>query len=134
MAVADGSAVERVRLPDGTLVWARVGDAGSLGRGSGGGFSDTGMGERAVAAVEGLSDLVRGVAGSLRQATSAVTPDEVCVEFGIDLTAKPGKVVGLLADGEATAAIKVTLTWRKDEAPQGDGVAPLGGGNLGGGA
>lgn len=38
--------------------------------------------------------------------------------FGVELSAKPGKAVALLADGEAKANLSVTLTWRRaDEAP-----------------
>jgi hypothetical protein len=55
--------------------------------------------------------VVTSVARSLAEPLRAVRPDEVSVEFGIELTAKAGKVVGLLADGEAKGAIKVTLTW-----------------------
>lgn len=61
--------------------------------------------------MESLQSVVTGVARSLAGPLRAVRPDEVSVEFGIELTAKAGRVVGLLADGEAKGAIKVTLTW-----------------------
>lgn len=61
--------------------------------------------------MESLHSVVTSVARSLAVPLRAVRPDEVSVEFGIELTAKSGKVVGLLADGEAKGAIKVTLTW-----------------------
>ncbi|MGN5380165.1 CU044_2847 family protein [Streptomyces lasalocidi] len=69
------------------------------------------------ASVESLQSLITGVARSLSGPLRAVRPDEVSVEFGIELTAKAGKVVGLLADGEAKAAITVTLTWHGDGPP-----------------
>ncbi|MEH0575795.1 MULTISPECIES: CU044_2847 family protein [Streptomyces] len=104
--------VARIALPDGTPVWARISGAGELsappGRLS---YSDTGFAERVEASVESLHALVTGVARSLAEPLRAVRPDEVSVEFGIELTAKAGKVVGLLADGEAKAGITVTLTW-----------------------
>lgn len=68
--------------------------------------------------------MVTGVARSLAEPLRAVRPDEVSVEFGIELTAKAGKVVGLLADGEAKGAIKVTLTWNGGGPPVDPPVTP----------
>jgi len=111
----DVTRVARVALPDGTPVWARITGTGELRAPSAPpgqlSYSDTGFTERVEAGVESLHSLVTGVARSLAQPLRAVRPDEVSVEFGIELTAKAGKVVGLLADGEAKAAITVTLTW-----------------------
>ncbi|WP_262414528.1 CU044_2847 family protein [Streptomyces sp. ST1015] len=111
----DVTRVARVALPDGTPVWARISGTGELrapaappGRLS---YSDTGFTERVEAGVESLHSLITGVAHSLAGPLRAVRPDEASIEFGIELTAKAGKVVGLLADGEAKAAITVTLTW-----------------------
>ncbi|MGQ4364596.1 CU044_2847 family protein [Streptomyces sp. SAS_272] len=112
MSGEDVTRVARVALPDGTPVWARISGAGELTAPSGRlSYSDTGFAERVEASVESLHALVTGVARSLAEPLRAVRPDEVSVEFGIELTAKAGKVVGLLADGEAKAAITVTLTW-----------------------
>ncbi|MFI1028249.1 CU044_2847 family protein [Streptomyces sp. NPDC020951] len=115
MSAEDVTRVARIALPDGTPVWARISGAEELsapaapaGRLS---YSDTGFTERVEASVESLHALVTGVARSLAEPLRAVRPDEVSVEFGIELTAKAGKVVGLLADGEAKAGITVTLTW-----------------------
>ncbi|MGW0941547.1 CU044_2847 family protein [Streptomyces sp. NPDC002623] len=115
MSGDDVTRVARIALPDGTPVWARISGAEELsapaapaGRLS---YSDTGFTERVEASVESLHALVTGVARSLAEPLRAVRPDEVSVEFGIELTAKAGKVVGLLADGEAKAGITVTLTW-----------------------
>ncbi|WP_408649161.1 CU044_2847 family protein [Streptomyces herbicida] len=104
--------VARIELPDGTPVWARISGAEELAVPSGElSYTDTGFAERVEASVESLHSLVTGVARSLAGPLRAVRPDEVSVEFGIELTAKAGKVVGLLADGEAKAGITVTLTW-----------------------
>ncbi|WP_330307248.1 MULTISPECIES: CU044_2847 family protein [unclassified Streptomyces] len=103
--------IARIEMPDGTPVWARISGADEL-EGSGGlSFTDTGFGERVEAQVESLQSVITSVARSLAAPLRAVRPDEVSVEFGIELTAKAGKVVGLLADGEAKAGITVTLTW-----------------------
>lgn len=123
----DVTRVARIALPDGTPVWARISGAGELtappGRLS---YSDTGFAERVEAGVESLHALVTGVARSLAEPLRAVRPDEVSVEFGIELTAKAGKVVGLLADGETKAGITVTLTWNGGPPDLGppDGDAP----------
>ncbi|MDX3116757.1 CU044_2847 family protein, partial [Streptomyces scabiei] len=112
MSGDDVTRVARIALPDGTPVWARISGAGELSAPSGRlSYSDTGFAERVEASVESLHALVTGVARSLAEPLRAVRPDEVSVEFGIELTAKAGKVVGLLADGEAKAGITVTLTW-----------------------
>ncbi|MCX4995876.1 CU044_2847 family protein [Streptomyces longwoodensis] len=121
----DVTRVARIALPDGTPVWARISGTDELAAPPGQlSFSDTGFTERVEASVESLHALVTGVAHSLAGPLRAVRPDEVSVEFGIELTAKAGKVVGLLADGEAKAGITVTLTWNgspphPDSAPPG---------------
>ncbi|WP_432134059.1 MULTISPECIES: CU044_2847 family protein [unclassified Streptomyces] len=134
--------VARIALPDGTPVWARIsgaeeltaaaGQPGEAGRVHGGSgqlsYSDTGFTDRVEASVESLHALITGVARSLAEPLRAVRPDEVSVEFGIELTAKAGKVVGLLADGEAKAGITVTLTWNSGppgpQAPARTGASP----------
>ncbi|MFF3173524.1 CU044_2847 family protein [Streptomyces sp. NPDC057900] len=109
--------ITRIEMPDGTPVWARISGAGELdgpAPGSGPTYTDTGFGDIAdqvQARVESLHSVVTSVARSLAVPLRAVRPDEVSVEFGIELTAKSGRIVGLLADGEAKGAIKVTLTW-----------------------
>ncbi|WP_442819677.1 CU044_2847 family protein [Streptomyces sp. NBC_00841] len=112
-----GARITRIEMPDGTPVWARISGAEELERrpaGNGLSYTDTGFSDFAdqvQARVESLQGVVTSVARSLAEPLRAVRPDEVSVEFGIELTAKAGKVVGLLADGEAKGAIKVTLTW-----------------------
>ncbi|WP_371630552.1 CU044_2847 family protein [Streptomyces sp. NBC_00341] len=109
--------ITRIEMPDGTPVWARISGAEELdgpAAGSGPTYTDTGFGDIAdqvQARVESLHSVVTSVARSLAVPLRAVRPDEVSVEFGIELTAKSGRIVGLLADGEAKGAIKVTLTW-----------------------
>jgi hypothetical protein len=58
-------------------------------------------------ALQTVRDVARGVLGQLDGL--AVMPEEVTVEFGIELTASTGAI--LVAAG-ATAQLKVGLTWR----------------------
>jgi hypothetical protein len=114
----DVTRVARIALPDGTPVWARITGTEELSAPPGQlSFSDVGFAERVEASVDSLHALISGVARSLAEPLRAVRPDEVSVEFGIELTAKTGKVVGLLADGEAKAGITVTLTWNGGPPP-----------------
>ncbi|MFK8849061.1 CU044_2847 family protein [Streptomyces sp. Ac-502] len=119
-----------IELPDGTAVWARVSRLDVAGEPDGE-YDDVGAWEALGARVEGLRDLVGGVAASLREATERVAPDETSVTFGVEVAAKPGRAVALLADGEAKANLSVTLTWRRRETPEG-GPAPVEGGRADG--
>ncbi|MFJ9467153.1 CU044_2847 family protein [Streptomyces caniferus] len=119
---------QRIELPDGTEVWARVSRLDAPGLAGpddmdldegGGEFEDVGAWDALGARVEGLREVIGGVAASVRQATERVAPHETSVTFGVELSAKPGKAVALLADGEAKANLSVTLTWRReDRAPR----------------
>ncbi|MEU3351744.1 CU044_2847 family protein [Streptomyces sp. NPDC037389] len=138
--MADG--ITQVRLDDGTVVWARVTEAqeldGPKNAGSGGhggapyedapyadsSYADSGAARRVADMAGGLADTVRGVADSVRMGLAAARPDEVSVEFGIELSAKAGQVISLIADGESKASITVTLKWdgrREDRAAAGPG-------------
>ncbi|MEV6327009.1 CU044_2847 family protein [Streptomyces sp. NPDC051909] len=116
--------IARIRLDDGTPVWARVSAAEELRRG--GGFQDTGIGDRigdrVVSMAGGLTDVVRGVVGSLRAGLDPEGSVEVAVSFGIELSAQAGKVIGVLADGGGKASINVSLTWTEPGRPAEDGA------------
>lgn len=123
--------VERVRLDDGTVVWARIGavDEEALDEG---GYWDTGLGGRVIDMAEGLAGTVGGVVRSLRAGLDAPAPVEVSVSFGIELTAQSGKIVSAIAEGGGTSSLTVSLTWTEpatatdgaDPAARGDGVVP----------
>ncbi|HET8658041.1 MAG TPA: CU044_2847 family protein [Micromonosporaceae bacterium] len=61
---------------------------------------------------DGVRDTVEAVAGQLAQVWDRVKPAEASVEFGLSLTAKAGKLTGLLVDADSQASLRVTLTWR----------------------
>ncbi|MEW9516834.1 CU044_2847 family protein [Streptomyces tubercidicus] len=112
---------QRIELPDGTEVWARVSRLDTPepdgADDADGGFEDVGAWGALGARVEGLREVIGGVATSVRQAAEGVAPHETSVTFGVELSAKPGKAVALLADGEAKANLSVTLTWRRADRP-----------------
>jgi hypothetical protein len=97
----------QVELPTGEVIWARVAVDGPQNVASGG---------LQHLDVEDLSRTVHGVSTVLRQAVSDLAPDEVEVEFGLELALKSGKLISMLAEAGATASVKITLAW-KGEAP-----------------
>ncbi|MCQ4080331.1 hypothetical protein NGB36_06905 [Streptomyces sp. RB6PN25] len=114
-----GDRAQRIALPDGTEVWARLSPVTAHGDDADyaddteyGGYEDVGALDKVVARVQHLRELVTGVAASVRDAAAQAAPDEVSVEFGVELAVKSGAVISVLADSEAKAALTVTLTWR----------------------
>ncbi|MEU6511733.1 CU044_2847 family protein [Streptomyces sp. NPDC046942] len=102
--------VERIRLDDGTVVWARVGD------GDGDGYQDTSLGDRVIDMAGGLAGTVGGVVRSLRAGLRTPGPVEVSVSFGIELTAQSGKIVSAIAEGGGKSSLTVSLTWTEPAA------------------
>ncbi|MEV1023573.1 CU044_2847 family protein [Streptomyces sp. NPDC050264] len=110
-----GDGIRPIQLPDGTEVWVRASRLDGPGDGTdeyGDLYEDVGVWERVTTRVEGLRETVEGVARSVRAATAAAAPDETAVTFGIEVSAKPGRAVAVLADGEAKANLSITLTWQ----------------------
>ncbi len=94
-----------VVLPSGEIVWVRV--TSEQGPGDVAGRHRAGHAH----AVEGFSELVRGIAGSINDALRHVAPVTVTAEFGIEFAVKTGKVIGVLTEAGATTSVTVTLTW-----------------------
>jgi hypothetical protein len=61
---------------------------------------------------DGVRDTIEAVSAQLSQVWDRVTPAAASVEFGLSLTAKAGKLTGLLVDADGSASLKVTLTWK----------------------
>ncbi|MGQ0717450.1 MAG: CU044_2847 family protein [Pseudonocardiales bacterium] len=55
---------------------------------------------------------VEGIATELAQVWQQVKLSEASVAFGLKLTAKSGKLTGLLVEGGGEASLTVTLTWK----------------------
>lgn len=110
--------IQEIELPGGQTVLARVGilKADEIpGEQDEFAYDDVGALDQLSARVEQLNELVTGVGSAVLAAGRAAGPDEISTTFGVELAAKPGKAVALLADGEAKAALSVTLTWHLKE-------------------
>ncbi|MCB5181420.1 CU044_2847 family protein [Streptomyces antimicrobicus] len=107
--------IQEIELPGGQMVLARVSvlRAEEIPDAAGDyGYEDVGALDQLTARVDQLNELVSGLGAAVLQAAAAAAPDEISATFGIELMAKPGRAVAVLADGEAKAALSVTLTWR----------------------
>lgn len=105
--------VQQIELPGGAVVLARL---STLGGGYGEDDEDVGFVENATAKVQQLQRLITEVGASVLEAAAAAKPDEASVSFGVELTAKSGVALAVLAAGEAKASVQVTLTWKlKDQ-------------------
>jgi hypothetical protein len=100
--------VERIRLDDGTVVWARIGTGDESGYG---GYTDTSLGDRVIGMAGGLAGTVGGVVRSLRAGLDTPAPVQVSVSFGIELTAQAGKIVSAIAEGGGKSSLTVSLSW-----------------------
>jgi hypothetical protein len=109
--------LREITLPGGQTVLARVTPA--PGTTTSGGYGsddlDIGVGRSAAAKLEQLGELIQGVGQSVLDAALAARPDEATITFGVEIVAKPGKAVAVLADGEAKASLEVSLVWKLDE-------------------
>lgn len=99
-----------VQLPDGQAIWAQVESAG--------GPQDSGLFDGGARVLRGFETTLRSVAANVRDAVAQAAPDEVSVEFGVELSLGKDGLVAALAGTSGSAAVKVTLSWSKG-APQG---------------
>jgi hypothetical protein len=93
---------------NGVEFFVEVADADGVGDSSG--VQTVGL-DHAIS-FDGVRETLEAVASSLAQAWEKVRPSEATVEFGLELTAKQGKLTGLLVEGGGTASLKVTLAWK----------------------
>ncbi len=67
--------------------------------------------------VADMTDLVGSVVGSVDKGMSAVSPDEWSVEFTVGYKVeKELKIPFISGKGEASGGVKITATWKKDNA------------------
>jgi hypothetical protein len=80
-----------------------------------GGPRTVGLGD--LLSFDGVRETIEAIGGELTRAWETVKPTEATVEFGLSLTAKSGKLSGLVVEGAAGASLKVTMVWKHtDEA------------------
>ena len=92
----------------------RIGDVEFFVEVAEGGGPQTVSADRALS-FDAVRDTVEAVASELALVWQKVRPSEATVEFGLSVTAKTGKLTGLLVDGGGSAALKISLTWRSGE-------------------
>lgn len=95
-------------MPDGSSIWVRVNDEDEGPRDTG--FSDR-LGRRLGDLPQTLETLTRSVRSGLRSSS----PDEVTLEFGIEIAAKSGQLVSVVTEAGGKATLQVTVTWRKGD-------------------
>jgi hypothetical protein len=54
---------------------------------------------------------IEGIAETLIQSLNKIKPQKAAIEFGLEISAKPGKLTTLLVKGEGKANLKVTFEW-----------------------
>ncbi len=70
------------------------------------------VGAESALSFDGVRDTIEAIAGQVGQVWERVKPAEASVEFGLSLTAKTGKLTGLLVDADGSASLKVCLKWK----------------------
>jgi len=114
------STITQIQLPDGEIIYARV--SGQMPSATADDIAhDVGFSDKIPKlASEQLTKLAEGVVNNVREAVSQFEADEVSIDFGIELTGKTGRVIGVLAEVGSTASVILHLTWRggKGPAPQ----------------
>ncbi len=122
------SEIARVMLPSGDLIWVHVrAEQAATGDGASGPM-DVGLGQRIAPTAEALrlpefTQTVRGVVTSVRQALDEHRPDSLTVEFGVEIVARAGAVLSVLAEVGGSAHITVTASWDRRDVT----VSPPGG-------
>lgn len=117
------SEIAHVLLPSGDLIWVRLQGAGPAATDEqAAGAVDVGLGERITPVAEvfrlpGFTETVRGVITSVRQALEEHRPDSLAVEFGIEITARTGAVLSVLAEAGGSAQVKITASWDRHGTP-----------------
>jgi Trypsin-co-occurring domain 1 len=106
-----------VLLPSGDPVWVRVQAPAPAAAGERTSKPvDVGLGKPIDSAAEalrlpGFAETIRGVVATVREALNEHRPDSLSVEFGIEITARAGSLLSVLAEVGGTAQVRVTASW-----------------------
>lgn len=102
----------QVQLPTGQTIWANVAD----------GPADVSASQTLRRLpLEDLQETIEGVTQTIAEAAERVRPDEVSLEFGLELSLKTGKLTSVLAEAAGKASLRLTLTWNPGPHRRGDG-------------
>jgi hypothetical protein len=96
---------------DGTTFYVEVAEPSGVGT----------VGLDKALSFDGVRDSVAAIAGELRLAWDRARPQEATVAFGLKLSARQGKLTGLLVEGGGEASLTVTLKWTQPAAEGGLG-------------
>jgi Trypsin-co-occurring domain 1 len=107
------SEIVQVETSEGSL-WVRIEDRA--------GPRDTAFGGRYR--LDDLPGTLETVVGNVRSGLRKAAPDEVTLEFGIELAIKSGMLVSAVTSAGGKATLKVSATWRKGEEPAFSVAAP----------
>lgn len=102
--------MQAVPVPGKRVVRVSAGDVQFFVEAVDGGGPQT-VGVDNVLSFDGVRDTVEAIATELADVWSRVKPDEATVEFALSVTAKGGKLTGLLVDAGTAASLKITLKW-----------------------
>lgn len=101
--------IQAVELPNGQVIWARVSSDGP---------TDTaGLHAKSVFDTDELLKTISGIAETVHESVAKLRPDAIGVEFGIELTLRAGKLIGVLADISGSTSLKVSMGWGGAEKP-----------------
>jgi Trypsin-co-occurring domain 1 len=116
------SEIVQVMLPSGEVIWVRVRAAEPAAAGErAAGPADVGLRGRTAVPAEvfrlpEFAETVRGVVRSVQQALDEHRPDSLAVEFRIEIAARSGALLSVLAEVGGTAQVKVTASWDRRDA------------------
>jgi hypothetical protein len=114
--------ITQVMLPSGDLISVRTQAARpASANDQAAGPADVGLGELmspagGVLRLPGFAETVRGVVTSVRQSFGDQRPDCLEVEFGIEIVARAGGLLSVLAEVGGTAQVRVTASWNRRDA------------------
>jgi Trypsin-co-occurring domain 1 len=95
------SELVQVHLPDGETMWALVEETGP---------SDVAR-RGPIRSVTGLAAAIREVGAGVRGGLAGAAPDQLTVEFGVQLAVADGGLVAALAGVGGNASLRVTMEW-----------------------
>jgi len=65
--------------------------------------------------LEDLRETITGLTESVYSAMESLSPDQMSLEFGLQLAVKTGKLVSVLTEISGNASLKVMMSWSLDE-------------------